>query len=121
MKTFSQLEYNRLIIVSYRLPFKFVKKGKTFNAVQNSGGLVSAILALSEKMKQYVASNKKILWVGAGEIPNEGFTNETRFELHPVSIPPVINDKYYGGFCNDTIWPLFHYFQSLTVQAFPHQ
>ena len=37
------------------------------------------------------------------------------FELKPVQIPDNVNDKYYGGFCNDLIWPLFHYFPSLAV------
>ncbi len=23
-------------------------------------------------------------------------------------------DRYYNGFCNETIWPLFHYFTSMT-------
>lgn len=115
MKTFSQLEYNRLVIVSYRLPFKFVKKGKHVRAIQNSGGLVSAILALSEKINLDVSDPSKILWVGEGESQTEKYNADSRFELHPVTIPPALNDKYYGGFCNDTIWPLFHYFPSLTV------
>lgn len=115
MKNFSQLEYNRLVIIAYRLPFKFVKKGKTYTAVQNAGGLVSAILALSEKMSQSTASNKQILWIGSGEMPAGELVNKTKFELHAVNIPPSIDDKYYGGYCNDTIWPLFHYFPSLTV------
>jgi trehalose-phosphatase len=115
MKTFSQLEYNRLVIVSYRLPFKFVKKGKQIRAVQNSGGLVSAILALSEKMNQNESKPSKILWVGEGESQTEKYNSDPRFELHPVTIPSALNDKYYGGFCNDTIWPLFHYFPSLAV------
>ena len=35
------------------------------------------------------------------------------FELVPVRIEDRLDDKYYGGFCNDTIWPLFHYFPSM--------
>jgi len=113
MKTFSELKYNRLVIVADRLPFTVVKKGSTLTAFQNSGGMVSSVLALSEKMTQYAASNKKIIWIGAGEATE--FANDSRFELHPVTISAAINDKYYDGFCNDTIWPLFHYFPSLTA------
>ncbi len=35
--------------------------------------------------------------------------------LQPVTIPKHLNDLYYGGFCNDLIWPLFHYFPSYSV------
>ncbi|NLH16669.1 MAG: bifunctional alpha,alpha-trehalose-phosphate synthase (UDP-forming)/trehalose-phosphatase [Phycisphaerae bacterium] len=34
--------------------------------------------------------------------------------LVPVQINADLDRRYYGGFCNDTIWPLFHYFSSLT-------
>lgn len=114
MKSFEQLNYKRLIIVAYRLPFKFVKKGKTSKAVQNSGGLVSAILSLSEKITPPDASSRNILWVGTGDLPQH-YTNDTKFDLSGVDIPHSVLDKYYGGFCNDTIWPLFHYFPSITV------
>jgi trehalose 6-phosphate synthase/phosphatase len=115
MKTFSQLNYNRLLIVAYRLPFKFVKKGNTLKAVQNSGGLVSAILSLSEKIGPRDHNGKNILWIGFGGLPGEKYVNDTKFDLQSVAIPESVNEKFYGGFCNDTIWPLFHYFSSLAV------
>jgi trehalose 6-phosphate synthase/phosphatase len=115
MKSFSDLNYNRLVIIAYRLPFKFVKKGKSFKAVQNAGGLVSAILALSEKMDIISENKKKILWIGSGQGTEQHNMADSRVELSHVSIPDTLNEKYYGGFCNDTIWPLFHYFSSLTV------
>ena len=31
----------------------------------------------------------------------------------PVYIEDKLDEKFYGGFCNDMIWPLFHYFSSL--------
>ena len=30
-------------------------------------------------------------------------------------ISQKLNDLFYGGFCNDLIWPLFHYFPSFSV------
>lgn len=115
MKTFSELSYNRLVIIAYRLPFKLVKKGNINVAVQNAGGLVSAILSLSEKMNISSGSDSKILWIGTGEKQLGKENINPKFDLLPVEIPDQINDEYYGGFCNDTIWPLFHYFPSLTV------
>ncbi len=112
--------YQRLVIVAYRLPFKFVKSKDTYKAVQNSGGLVSAILALSEKFRKNKSfDNEKILWIGTGDnLPNNvsgsNFDNEN-FEIVPVKLPPKLNDQYYGGFCNDFIWPMFHYFSSYAV------
>ena len=114
MKTLDQINFKRLIIVSYRLPFKLVRKKDEYYAVQNSGGLVSAILSLSEKMHSLERTMPEILWVGMGEKKLSDENIHSSFRLFPVEIPRKINDKYYGGFCNNTIWPLFHYFTSST-------
>ena len=115
MKAFDQLSFKRLVIVAYRLPFKLVKTGDTNTAVQNAGGLVSAILSLSDKMNANAETNAKILWVGIGDQQLGEENINPHFDLYPVEIPDEMNEKYYGGFCNDTIWPLFHYFPSLTT------
>jgi len=115
MKTFDQLNFKRLIIVAYRLPFKLVKSGNENIAVQNSGGLVSAILSLSEKMNSIAGTPSKILWVGTGEKELSKKNINPHFDLFPVEVPDEMNEKYYGGLCNDTIWPLFHYFPSITA------
>jgi trehalose 6-phosphate synthase/phosphatase len=108
-------DFERIIIAAYRLPFKLVRKKEKYHAVQNAGGLVSAILSLSEKMDHAGKGSSKILWVGTGEKELGDENVNPYFELFPVEIPQGINEKYYGGFCNDTIWPLFHYFPSRTV------
>lgn len=113
--------FDRLVIAAYRLPFKLNKTKKGYKAIQNSGGLVSAILALSENFKK---SNKdlktnKIVWAGiADDLPDDvspGSFENDNFDILPVTIPRQVNDLYYGGFCNDLIWPLFHYFPSYAV------
>jgi trehalose 6-phosphate synthase/phosphatase len=114
MKTFSQLEFKRLVIVANRLPFKFVLQNGTHVAEQNSGGLVSAILALSENLKKTNKSAGDIVWIGTGDVP-EKFVNPTGFELVNVEVPQDLYNDYYEGFSNDTIWPLFHYFPSLVT------
>ena len=115
MKAFNELSFKRLVIIAYRLPFKLVKKGNTTVAVQNDGGLVSSILSLSEKMNFNSGGESKILWIGTGEKQLGMESINQKFDLLPVKIPEDVNEKYYGGFCNNTIWPLFHYFPSLTV------
>lgn len=110
--------FERLVIVAYRLPFKFVKSKEGFKAIQNAGGLVSAILALSENFKKNKNTlvNNKILWSGVGDhLPEPGKIENEHFEIVPVRIPARLNDQFYGGFSNDLIWPLFHYFSSFSV------
>ncbi len=113
--------FERLVIAAYRLPFKLSKTKKGYKAVQNSGGLVSAILALSENFRTSNKNlkNSKIVWAGiANDLPDDvtpdSFENDN-FDILPVTIPARVNDLYYGGFCNDLIWPLFHYFPSYAV------
>lgn len=114
-------QFERLIIAAYRLPYKFTKVDKDYKAVQNSGGLVSAILALSEsfRKKKGKSGNNKIVWSGiADNLPEDLSSVELdnpHFEIVPVRIQEQLNDLYYGGFCNDLIWPLFHYFPSYCV------
>ncbi len=117
----NKMQFERLVIAAYRLPFKLSKSKKGYKAVQNSGGLVSAILALSENFKSSSPdlSGNKIVWAGmADDLPDDvsskSFENES-FEILPVTIPKKVDDLYYGGFCNDLIWPLFHYFPSYAV------
>jgi trehalose 6-phosphate synthase/phosphatase len=113
--------FERLVIAAYRLPFKFTKIKKGYKAVQNSGGLVSAILALSENFKKsdIQQAKGKIVWSGiTDELPEEissaRFENE-HFEIAPVSLPEQLKELFYGGFSNDLIWPLFHYFPTYSV------
>jgi trehalose 6-phosphate synthase/phosphatase len=144
--------FKRLVVVSYRLPFKMAEKEGGMFYEQNSGGLVSAMSALSGKKPGEGRDNlfKKVIWVGKGDPKVEepkprrqrflweiikkvaGKTalqqgapaNKTKaqhsidsgtYQLAPVDIAPEIDEKYYGGFCNDLIWPLFHYFPSMVV------
>jgi trehalose 6-phosphate synthase/phosphatase len=71
-------------------------------------------------LKKIIASHlKTIFWAGvADNLPDDfsstKFDNEY-FEIAPVYIPQRLNDLFYGGFCNDLIWPLFHYFPSYSV------
>jgi trehalose 6-phosphate synthase/phosphatase len=115
MKSLEQIDFKRIIIVAYRLPFKLVKKKNQYFAVQNAGGLVSAILSLSERMNLGKKVKSKILWVGTGDIHLGEKNINPNFDLYPVELSHRLDDKYYGGFCNNTIWPLFHYFPSRTV------
>ena len=80
MKKEEIFPYQRLIIVAYRLPFKFIKKKGGVTAFQNSGGLVSAILSLSNKLPLVDTGGNKsrIVWVGEGhEVPEKAINDMT--------------------------------------------
>lgn len=106
----------RLIIAAYRLPFKITYEQNRPVLIQNSGGLVSAVLSLTENREAGSRFTGKIQWVGYSEnTPEElaGLRPETdNIRAHPILIPEELNALYYEGFCNDLIWPLFHYFPS---------
>ena len=112
-------EEKRLIIVAYRIPFKatFDEEGNR-TLQQNSGGLVSAILSLAEK-EDALNSNKKIHWFGYStpDILQEGEAQveNDNFIVHPILLDDAMNESYYEGFCNSTIWPISHYYPYLTT------
>jgi len=113
---------NRLIIVSNRLPFRITEKKEKLEFSPSSGGLVSSIKSYIQKANQSNEFNKNNypVWVGTSDITEKKFKEglypinlfHDDFELAPVFIPASINDKFYNGFCNDMIWPLFHYFST---------
>jgi len=120
MKNYSMNEINRIIIISNRLPFNISNENGEKKLTQNSGGLVSAILSLSEKKNDYLNdSSGKIIWIGNSDHTREEFkevaTQNNDFDIYPVQIDKQVYEKYYEGFCNDTLWPLFHYFTSYAV------
>lgn len=100
----------KIIIVSNRLPYQITKQKGEWHAQKSSGGLVSAISALS--------SSYEITWIGAADFKEEAwleFTNsnsQTEFNLEPLFLEKKIEKLYYNVFSNALIWPLFHYFPS---------
>lgn len=121
MSSLNTQKFKRIVIIAYRLPFKIAKSGSKRVLEQNTGGLVSAILSLAEKMgkNENSETSKKIVWVGHSEFTKSELDNmatqDIEFDIHPVSIPDKINTDYYEGFCNDMLWPLFHYFPMYAV------
>jgi len=98
----------RIVMVSNRLPIS-VKRGPggKLEFSVSSGGMVSALLGV-EHMRR--------IWVGWADLedatPEE--MQEVRRHMLRRGCVPVFLDKplargYYNGFCNDVLWPLFHY------------
>ena len=99
---------NRLLIISNRLPVSVERRKHEFRFNSSVGGLATGLTALHQKFK--------CIWIGwPGTAINREETDyiETKlseFNCYPVFLSQEEVDKYYYGFSNNTIWPLFHYF-----------
>lgn len=109
---------SRLIIISNRLPYSIDTSGKEAVIRQSSGGLVSAIKSYVEKAGSG-SKFKERIWVGSCDFSQNDWDEHKNklqgdFSIVPVFMDPNSYSNYYNGFSNSTIWPLFHYFPSLT-------
>ena len=107
----------RIIIVSNRLPFTVIEKDGQMSFGPSSGGLITGLSAyLSPKNNE----ERDWLWVGWPGISvspdkQDALKHDMESErAYPVFISEAEMDKFYYGFCNSTIWPLFHYFSMHT-------
>ncbi|EFJ09193.1 trehalose phosphate synthase [Selaginella moellendorffii] len=101
-------EKQRLLVVANRLPVSATRKGDTQWSLEvSAGGLVSALLGV----KQF-----QVIWIGwpgvyvqddvgrqslAQALEEKGFVG--------VLLDEATVDQYYNGYCNNVLWPLFHY------------
>ena len=86
---------------------------------ESDGGLVSALKSYFENA-QDVDSFSSTVWIGSADFPEarwekykENPTGKASFDVVPIFVETKVYNRYYNGFCNATIWPLFHYFPSL--------
>ncbi|MEE8577701.1 MAG: trehalose-6-phosphate synthase [candidate division Zixibacteria bacterium] len=98
----------RLIVVSNRLPVAIYKDDDEYKTKSSPGGLVTALAPIIEQ-----TGGVWIGWPGcSSEAPAEELLRESvegqKYDLLPVSITEKEISKYYRGFSNRTIWPLFH-------------
>lgn len=110
----------RLIIISNRLPFSLDKDGDKVSLRQSSGGLVSAIKSYFENTTAQRGDLTEKMWMGVADFPQEDWdqvvaahADNQDFGILPVFVDKELYDKYYNGFSNSVLWPLFHYFSSL--------
>jgi trehalose 6-phosphate synthase/phosphatase len=110
----------RLLIVSNRLPFSLQIKEDAIEFNRSAGGLVSGLTSyLSLPHGEEAPGNGEFLWVGwPGQSVGEEFQQKvidrsfSEFNSYPVFLNEDAMETFYHGFCNSTIWPLFHYFPS---------
>jgi trehalose 6-phosphate synthase/phosphatase len=111
----------RLVIVSNRLPYTISERDGTLFFEKSAGGLATGLGSYLEQLGK-TAKNCDYLWIGwpGMEVAEEKKANLTRISVEkhrcrPVYISEKQMEEFYEGFCNKTIWPLFHYFPLLTV------
>jgi trehalose 6-phosphate synthase/phosphatase len=105
--------YN-LVVVSNRLPVSVVKENGRLEYQASPGGLATAMSSLEQSDK---------IWVGWPGIASDDLTDDEKDEIvselakqqcYPVFLTEQQVELFYEGYSNDTLWPLFHYFQSLS-------
>lgn len=94
-----------VVIASNRLPVRLVEEDGGFRFEPSAGGLVSSLRGVG--VRAWVG------WPGSPVPPERRRQVTARLQkdgLHPVFLTAEEVDDFYGRICNDTLWPLFHYF-----------
>lgn len=107
----------RLLIISNRLPVSVEKRKRGLRFEPSIGGLATGLKSF---YKSY--NSTWIGWPGINleKIKEEQQDVEARLlseGCYPVFLSQDEIEDYYHGFCNKTIWPLFHYYPSYTVYS----
>lgn len=92
----------RLVVVANRLPVHQEQQGKRRTWKRSPGGLVSAVAPFVE---QYGGA-----WIGWPGFPDgrlKPFTHDG-IDIRPVTLNERELDRFYYGFSNTTLWPLYH-------------
>lgn len=112
----------RLLIVSNRLPVSLFKEGDKFTYEKSAGGLVSGLTDFLKGLGTSEGEIDEYIWMGwpgmTIDKEDENTVKETlqkEYNASPVFLSQKLMDKVYLGFCNKTIWPLFHYFPNYAV------
>ncbi|XP_072979954.1 alpha,alpha-trehalose-phosphate synthase [UDP-forming] 1-like [Typha angustifolia] len=98
----------RLLVVANRLPVSAVRRGEDSWSLEiSAGGLVSALLGVKDVDAKWIG------WAGVN-VPDEVGQRALSRALAEKRCVPVFLDEeivhqYYNGYCNNILWPLFHY------------
>ncbi|KAL8141303.1 hypothetical protein V2J09_007324 [Rumex salicifolius] len=98
----------RLLVVANRLPVSAVRRGEdSWSLDISAGGLVSALLGVKEFEAKWIG------WAGVNvpDVVGQKALSDALAEKRciPVFLDEEIVHQYYNGYCNNVLWPLFHY------------
>ncbi|AEG45321.1 trehalose-6-phosphate synthase [Isoptericola variabilis] len=92
-----------LVVVANRLPVDFtVDDDGEVRWQRSPGGLVTALEPVMQK-----SDGAWVGWSGAPDLKHEPFEADDML-LVPVTLSRSEIERYYEGFSNDTLWPLYH-------------
>ncbi len=104
----------KFAIVSNRLPISVSKKEGKLEFSVSSGGLATAMSSLDVENQ---------IWIGWPGIASDDLTPAdktaikrelAKYNCYPIHLTADQVENFYEGYSNDTLWPLFHYFQAYT-------
>ena len=110
--TLEEMSKHSFVIVSTRLPMSVSKENGKLRYSKASGGLATAMSSLKDD---------DMVWIGWCGIASDDLSSKDkqaiRDEFAKHGFVPVFLTKsqialFYEGYSNDTLWPLFHYFQA---------
>lgn len=111
----------KLIIASNRLPVATKEDEGKLTFVQSPGGLVQGLSASLSTILD-ITNSKDFYWVGwpGATIAIEQQNEVKEYLLKNLKAVPVFlsdkeMDEFYLGFCNSTLWPMFHSFTNLAT------
>lgn len=102
----------KFIVVSNRLPVTVTKENGNLIFSQSAGGLATAMSSLDNAAE--------MVWIGWPGISEDELTTADKVKIArvlkkyrciPVHLKRDLVSAFYEGYANDTLWPLFHYFQ----------
>ena len=110
----------RLVIVSNRLPFSVSFEAGEPRFALSAGGLTTGLWSYLQRFEAGSAKSGDFLWVGwpGASIPPEQEAavreiSAANYKSSPIFLPQDSMERFYHGFCNHTLWPLFHYFTTI--------
>lgn len=103
---------SRIILASNRLSVSAQRTENGFSYTPSVGGLATGLSSFFERSDS--------LWVGWSGLAEDDLSDDERtrvtdtlrdrYKSVTVSMSRADLDQFYYGFCNNVIWPLFHYF-----------
>ena len=103
-----------MLIISNRLPISVTKKKGELDFIPSTGGLATGLSSFYQTYESVWIGWPGIITRNADEkqVISTKLKNDNMF---PVFLSKSQIEKYYEGFSNKTIWPLFHYFTQYVI------
>lgn len=93
-------EQRRVVVIANRLPVAYDTEDGTWHT--SPGGLVSALTPILQQTR-----GSWVGWSGVAGADFEPFVHSDIRQV-PITLSQAEYEDFYVGFCNGTLWPLYH-------------